>query len=284
MKTTKDFLQMKENGEKITMITAYDYPSAKLSEKAGVDLILVGDSLGMVQLGYESTVFVTMDDMVVHTKAVKRGAKNTFIVADMPFATYHTSDETALKNALRLYQEAGAHGVKVEGPDVMDKIQLFTKTGIPVVAHLGLTPQQIGILGTYKVQGKEWEEAQKLIEDAKKCEENGAFALVLECVPRQLTKKIAKELSIPVIGIGAGVDADGQVLVYHDLIGYGVDRLAKFVKPYGNVQVEIISAIEQYIKDVKSTRFPEERHTYTMKDEIVDRLYGRGTNENNSFD
>ncbi|WAA10579.1 3-methyl-2-oxobutanoate hydroxymethyltransferase [Fervidibacillus albus] len=275
MKTTKDFLQMKRSGEKITMITTYDYPSAKLSEKAGVDMILVGDSLGMVQLGYTSTVYVTMDDMVIHTKAVKRGAPNTFIVADMPFATYHGSNESALRQALRLYQEAGAHAVKVEGPDVMEKIQLFTETGIPVVAHLGLTPQQIGILGAYKVQGKEWTEAQKLIEDAKNCEKSGAFSLVLECVPRQLTKWIANELSIPVIGIGAGVDADGQVLVYHDLIGYGVDRLAKFVKPYGNVQGEIVKAIKTYVQDVKSVQFPEERHTYTMKEEVIDQLYGR---------
>lgn len=276
MKTTMEFIEMKRNGEKITMITAYDYPSAKISEQAGVDMILVGDSLGMVQLGYESTVYVTIDDMVHHTKAVKRGARNTFIVADMPFATYHASDETSLQNAVRLYQ-AGAHAVKVEGAgEVLAKIRLFTKSGIPVVAHLGLTPQSVGVLGGYKVQGKEWEEAQKLMDDAEKCEESGAFALVLECVPRQLTKRIAEQLNIPVIGIGAGRDADGQVLVYHDLIGYGVDRLAKFVKPYANVQAEILRAIGQYAEEVKTGQFPEEKHTYTMKDETIERLYGRG--------
>lgn len=275
MKTTKDFLKMKKEKEKIVMLTAYDYPSAKLAEQSGVDILLVGDSLGMVVLGFESTVQVTMDDMVHHTKAVKRGAKNTFIVSDMPFCSYHASKEETIKNAARLIQEGGAHAVKLEGADeVLSSIRLLTRAGIPVVAHLGLTPQSVGVLGGYKVQGKNLEEAKKLIEDAKKCEEMGAFMLVLECVPASLSALIAEELTIPVIGIGAGKDVDGQVLVYHDLIGYGVDRVAKFVKQYTKVDNDIQQSITQYLKDVKEGAFPEVKHTYSMKEETLQSLYG----------
>src|SRR5690606_3372010 len=275
MKTTKDFLKMKKEKEKIVMLTAYDYPSAKLAEQSGVDILLVGDSLGMVVLGFESTVQVTMDDMVHHTKAVKRGAKNTFIVSDMPFCSYHASKEETIKNAARLIQEGGAHAVKLEGADeVLSSIRLLTRAGIPVVAHLGLTPQSVGVLGGYKVQGKNLEEAKKLIEDAKKCEEMGAFMLVLECVPASLSALIAEELTIPVIGIGAGKDVDGQVLVYHDLIGYGVDRVAKFVKQYTKVDNDIQQSITQYLKDVKEGAFPEVKHTYSMKEETFQSLYG----------
>lgn len=275
MKTTKDFLKMKREKEKIVMLTAYDYPSAKLAEQCGVDILLVGDSLGMVVLGFESTVQVTMDDMVHHTKAVKRGAKNTFIVSDMPFCSYHASKEETIKNAARLIQEGGAHAVKLEGADeVLSSIRLLTRAGIPVVAHLGLTPQSVGVLGGYKVQGKNLEEAKKLIEDAKKCEEMGAFMLVLECVPASLSALIAEELTIPVIGIGAGKDVDGQVLVYHDLIGYGVDRVAKFVKQYTKVDNDIQQSITQYLKDVKEGAFPEVKHTYSMKEETLQSLYG----------
>ncbi len=275
MKTTKDFLKMKREKEKIVMLTAYDYPSAKLAEQSGVDILLVGDSLGMVVLGFESTVQVTMDDMVHHTKAVKRGAKNTFIVSDMPFCSYHASKEETIKNAARLIQEGGAHAVKLEGADeVLSSIRLLTRAGIPVVAHLGLTPQSVGVLGGYKVQGKNLEEAKKLIEDAKKCEEMGAFMLVLECVPASLSALIAEELTIPVIGIGAGKDVDGQVLVYHDLIGYGVDRVAKFVKQYTKVDNDIQQSITQYLKDVKEGAFPEVKHTYSMKEETLQSLYG----------
>lgn len=275
MKTTKDFLKMKREKEKIVMLTAYDYPSAKLAEQSGVDILLVGDSLGMVVLGFESTVQVTMDDMVHHTKAVKRGAKNTFIVSDMPFCSYHASKEETIKNAARLIQEGGAHAVKLEGADeVLSSIRLLTRAGIPVVAHLGLTPQSVGVLGGYKVQGKNLEEAKKLIEDAKKCEEMGAFMLVLECVPASLSTLIAEELTIPVIGIGAGKDVDGQVLVYHDLIGYGVDRVAKFVKQYTKVDNDIQQSITQYLKDVKEGAFPEVKHTYSMKEETLQSLYG----------
>ncbi|GHH98209.1 3-methyl-2-oxobutanoate hydroxymethyltransferase [Neobacillus kokaensis] len=275
MKQTTDFLKMKEVNEKIVMLTAYDYPSAKQAEQGGVDVILVGDSLGMVVLGYDSTVSVTLDDMIHHAKAVKRGAKDTFIVVDMPFLTYHLSVKDTLINAGRLIQETGAHAVKLEGADeVIEKIAAITKAGIPVCAHLGLTPQSVGVLGGYKVQGKDAQAAKKLIEDAKKCEEAGAFAIVLECVPKQLAKEVSKSVSIPIIGIGAGIEVDGQVLVYHDILGYGVERVPKFVKQYHSVNPFMIESIQAYASDVKNKQFPQEKHTFTMKEEELKVLYG----------
>lgn len=276
MKQTTDFYQMKERNEKITMITAYDYPSAKLAEQAGIDMILVGDSLGMVMLGYDSTIQVTLDDMIHHTKAVKRGAIDTFIVADLPFATYHSSREETVRNAAKLMQEGGAHAVKLEGAEdiILEHIEALKVAGIPVVAHIGLTPQSVAVIGGYKVQGKSVEAAKKLIEEAKKCEKAGAFAIVLECVPRQLAEEITKQLTIPVIGIGAGPNCDGQVLVYHDLLGYGVERLPKFVKQYVNIQEDIVSGIQAYINEVKTGVFPDEKTSYTMKDGVLESLYG----------
>ncbi|MDM5192890.1 3-methyl-2-oxobutanoate hydroxymethyltransferase [Bacillus hominis] len=275
MKTKTDFLKMKEQGEPITMLTAYDYPSAKLAEEAKVDMILVGDSLGMVVLGYDSTVPVTVEDMIHHTKAVRRGAKETFIVTDMPFMSYHVSLQDTMVNARRIVQESGAHALKVEGAgEVISTIHYLTNAGIPVVAHLGLTPQSVGVLGGYKVQGKDAESAKKLIEDAKKCEEAGAIALVLECVPMQLAELISEQLTIPTIGIGAGKKVDGQVLVYHDLISYGVNRVPKFVKQYTSVQEEIVRGISQYVTEVKTGQFPEEKHSFTMKEEECLALYG----------
>ncbi|MFB7140876.1 MULTISPECIES: 3-methyl-2-oxobutanoate hydroxymethyltransferase [unclassified Bacillus (in: firmicutes)] len=276
MKTTKDFLKMKENNEPIVMITAYDYPSALLSEASEVDMILVGDSLGNVVLGYDSTIKVTVNDMIHHSKAVKRGAKNTFIVTDMPFMSYHFSKEEALRSACRIMQEGDAHAVKLEGADdnVLEVIKALTIAGVPVVAHLGLTPQSVGVLGGYKVQARDSESAMKLFNDAKKCEEAGAFAIVLECVPKQIAKDITKDLSIPTIGIGAGVDTDGQVLVYHDLITYGVGRVAKFVKQYANVSETIENAIASYVQEVKSRQFPDTKHSFTMKEEQLKALYG----------
>ncbi|MGG0152913.1 3-methyl-2-oxobutanoate hydroxymethyltransferase [Bacillus mycoides] len=275
MKTKTDFLKMKEQGEPITMLTAYDYPSAKLAEEAKVDMILVGDSLGMVVLGYDSTVPVTVEDMIHHTKAVRRGAKETFIVTDMPFMSYHVSSQDTMINARRIVQESGAHALKVEGAgEVISTIHYLTNAGIPVVAHLGLTPQSVGVLGGYKVQGKDAESAKKLIEDAKKCEEAGAIALVLECVPMQLAELISEHLTIPTIGIGAGQKVDGQVLVYHDLISYGVNRVPKFVKQYTSVQEEIVRGISQYVTEVKTGQFPEEKHSFTMKEEECLALYG----------
>jgi len=278
MKQTTDFLKMKQNNEKIVMLTAYDYPSAKHAEQAGVDMILVGDSLGMVVLGYESTIPVTVDDMIHHTKAVKRGAKQTYIVTDMPFMSYHISKEVTQTNAARIIQEGGAHAVKVEGADqILGVISDLTNAGVPVVSHLGLTPQAVGVLGGYKVQGKDAEGARKLLEDAKKCEEAGAIALVIECVPRQLAAIINEHVNIPVIGIGAGNKTDGQVLVYHDVISYGVDRVPKFVKQFTSVDTQIQDGLKKYVASVKTNSFPAEEHTFTMKDSEIVALYGGNT-------
>ncbi|MED1541383.1 3-methyl-2-oxobutanoate hydroxymethyltransferase [Bacillus inaquosorum] len=275
MKTKLDFLKMKESEEPIVMMTAYDYPAAKLAEQAGVDMILVGDSLGMVVLGLDSTVGVTVADMIHHTKAVKRGAPNTFIVTDMPFMSYHLSKEDTLKNAAAIVQESGADALKLEGGEgVFESIRALTLGGIPVVSHLGLTPQSVGVLGGYKVQGKDEQSAKKLIEDSIKCEEVGAMMLVLECVPAELTAKIAEMLSIPVIGIGAGVKADGQVLVYHDIIGHGVERTPKFVKQYTRIDETIETAISGYVHDVRHRAFPEQKHSFQMNQTVLDGLYG----------
>ncbi|MGE7764777.1 3-methyl-2-oxobutanoate hydroxymethyltransferase [Peribacillus sp. NPDC096540] len=275
MKLSGDFLKMKQNQEKIVMLTAYDYPSAKLAEQSGVDMILVGDSLGMVVLGYDSTIPVTVNDMIHHTKAVKRGAPDTFVVTDMPFMSYHLSLDETLKNAARIMQEGHADAVKVEGADdVVEKIAALTKAGIPVIAHLGLTPQSVGVLGGYKVQGKDAEAAAQLVEDAKKCEAAGAIAIVFECVPYQVGELVTQNLAIPTIGIGAGAETDGQVLVYHDVISYGVDRVAKFVKVYGNANELIRNSITSYVNEVKTKDFPTKEHTFTMKEEQLTALYG----------
>ncbi|TGE34499.1 3-methyl-2-oxobutanoate hydroxymethyltransferase [Desulfosporosinus sp. Sb-LF] len=275
MKSTKDFMEMKNQKEKIVMVTAYDYPSAKLAEQADVDMILVGDSLGNVVLGYDSTIYVTMEDMTHHAKAVKRGACNTFIVVDMPFMSYHLSVRDTLLNGARLIQETGAHAVKVEGADgVLLHIEALVKAGIPVVSHLGLTPQSVGVLGGFKVQGKDAEAARKMVEDAKRCQDAGAFAVVLECVPKQLAVEISSFLSIPTIGIGAGVHTDGQVLVYHDILTYGVERVSKFVKPYANVNKQIIDGLQAYVNEVRNKLFPDDQHSFTMKEEELKTLYG----------
>ncbi|EAF3600933.1 3-methyl-2-oxobutanoate hydroxymethyltransferase [Listeria monocytogenes] len=276
MKRPVDFFAMKENGEKITMITAYDYPSAKNVEQAEADMILVGDSLGMVVLGYDSTVPVTMDDMIHHTKAVKRGAPDTFVVTDMPFMTYHGSVDETIQNARKIIQESGAHAVKLEGGgEVVNKIARLTEAGAPVVAHLGLTPQSVGLTGSYKVRAKSAQEAQELMDNALAVEAAGAIALVLEAIPRQLAEKVSKALSIPTIGIGAGVETDGQVLVYHDIIGYGISRRAKFVKAYADIDERIEPALASYVKEVKAATFPEVKHSFTMAEEDLKGLYGR---------
>ncbi|MEK4485398.1 3-methyl-2-oxobutanoate hydroxymethyltransferase [Psychrobacillus sp. FSL H8-0484] len=282
MKTTSNFLNMKKNNEKITMMTAYDFPTAKFAEDAEIDMVLVGDSVGMVVLGYDSTVLVTMEDMIHHGKAARRGAPNTFLVVDMPFGTYHGSVDQSLANAVRIMQQTGAQSVKLEGADdVLPVIEKLTSAGIPVVAHLGLLPQSAGVLGGYKVQGKTTEAAEKLIEDAKKCEQAGACALVLECIPYQLTEKISEALTIPTIGIGAGATADGQVLVFHDMVKYGTHHIPKFVKEFANVGVPIIDGIKQYVEEVKSGVFPALEHSFTMKEEQLNQLYG-GNHANSS--
>ncbi|MGE7091851.1 3-methyl-2-oxobutanoate hydroxymethyltransferase [Lysinibacillus sp. NPDC048646] len=275
MKTTSDFLKMKAAGEKIVMLTAYDYPAATFAEQADVDMILVGDSLGMVVLGYDSTMPVTVADMVHHAKAVRRGAKDTFVVVDMPFGSYHGDCNDALKTAVSMMQETGADALKVEGAgDVLAVIAKLTAAGIPVVAHLGLLPQSAGVLGGYKVQGKTAEQAAKLLEDAKKCEAAGACAVVLECIPHQVTEMVSASLIIPTIGIGAGVEADGQVLVFHDMLSYGSHHVPKFVERFADMGSEASRGIAGYVDAVKAGTFPAPKHFFTMKEEALDQLYG----------
>ncbi len=275
MKTTSDFLKMKQQGEKIVMMTAYDYPAAKFAEEAGVEMILVGDSLGMVVLGYDSTMRVTVDDMIHHGKAVRRGAKDSFVIVDMPFGSYHGDPNETLKTAVRMLQDTNANALKLEGAgEVVDVIRKLTNAGIPVVAHLGLLPQSAGVLGGYKVQGKTAEQAAQLIEDAKAVEEAGACAVVLECIPHQLTQLVSNVLTVPTIGIGAGVEADGQVLVYHDLLRFGNHHMPKFVETFAQVGPEIEKGVMGYVNAVKAQTFPAPQHTFTMKEEELTSLYG----------
>ncbi len=261
--TTAVIRDMKRKGEKISMLTAYDYPTAQIVDEAGVDIILIGDSLGMVVLGYDSTLPVTMEDMIHHTKAVSRAVKHALVVADMPFMSYHVSVEDALYNAGRFLQEAGAHGVKLEGGrEVAEITRRITAAGIPVMAHLGLTPQSVHQFGGYKVQGKEERAAKRILEDAKILEEAGAFSLVLECVPATLAKEVTQSISIATIGIGAGVDCDGQVLVLHDMLGMFEKFIPKFVKTYAALNVQMKEAVNLYIDEVKKGIFPEKKHSF----------------------
>ncbi len=266
MKTVLDFQKMKQNKEKIVMLTAYDAPSAKYAEKNGIDMILVGDSLGMVVLGYDSTIPVTLNDMLHHTKAVRRGAKNTFVVVDLPFMTYHGEISDTLKAARMMMQEGGANAIKLEGAGfITEHISRLTAAGVPVISHLGLTPQSVGVLGGYKVQGKTQEAAKQLLEDAKAVEAAGACMLLLECIPAELAQKISETLTIPTIGIGAGANCDAQVLVYHDLLNYGnAEYVAKFVKQFTDITPHIDAAIQAYVKEVKNGSFPTEQHAYKM--------------------
>jgi len=275
MKTKLTFQKMKQENDPIVMITAYDYPTAKHVEAAGVDMILVGDSLGMVVLGYDSTVPVTVDEMIHHGKAVRRGAPNTHITLDMPFMSYHVSAEQTMSNAMRMMQESGSDALKVEGADeVVDTIKKLTKAGIPVVAHLGLTPQSVGVLGGYRVQGKDEASAAKLVADAKAVAEVGAIALVLECVPEQLATFITKTIKIPTIGIGAGVHTDGQVLVVNDMTGYNGGRVPSFVKQYENLADVVASCVKDYQAEVKARAFPTASQSFQLKDEQLLTMYG----------
>lgn len=268
LKTLNHIQQMKRDGEKISMVTAYDYPSAKQVEAANIDMILVGDSLGMTVLGYDSTVDVTLEDMLHHSRAVRRGAPDTFVVVDMPFGSVGIDAKTDIENAIRLYRESRGNALKVEGVHLTDFMTQATQMGIPIVAHLGLTPQSVGVLG-YKMQGTTKEAAQQLIEDAQAVERAGAIALVLEAIPSDLAQVISEKLTIPVIGIGAGKGTDGQVLVYHDMLNYGVDRHAKFVKQYCDLSIGI-AALEKYNEEVKTGVFPSEAYTY--KKQIMDEV------------
>ena len=277
--TTTSLAAQKQSGDKITMLTAYDYSTAKLIDESGINCILVGDSLGMVMLGYDSTLPVTMDDMLHHTKAVARGAKNSMVIADMPFMSYQTSVYDAVKNAGRLIQEGGAAAVKLEGgAAVCDRIEAIVKASIPVVAHLGLTPQSINAFGGFKVQGKDEQRAKELIEDAKKIEAAGAFMVVLECVPAKLAEIISREISIPTIGIGAGSGCDGQVLVYQDMLGLFSDFTPKFVKKFANIGDAMKVAFKDYIDEVKNGTFPAEEHSFKISDDVIDKLYYGGNN------
>lgn len=273
-KTVSTLQQAKENGQKITMLTAYDYSTAKLMDEAGIDMILVGDSLGNVILGYEDTISVTMEDMIHHGAAVSRGVKETMVVVDMPFMSYQISVEEAVTNAGRLMKEGRANAVKLEGgKSVCPQIKAITQAGIPVVAHLGLTPQSINALGGYKVQGKSEDAAKKLLEDALAVQEAGAFALVLECVPSKLASLITKKLTIPTIGIGAGNECDGQVLVYQDMLGMFSDYVPKFVKQFAQVGEIMKKAFSDYKEEVASGAFPAEKNSYKIDDEVIDKLY-----------
>lgn len=272
--TVFTFREQKAKGEKISMLTAYDYSTAKLMDEAGINGILVGDSLGMVVLGYEDTLPVTMEDMIHHTAAVCRGAKNTLVVGDMPFMSYQVSVEEAVYNAGRLMKEGRCQAVKLEGgASVCPQIRAITNASIPVMAHIGLTPQSINAFGGFKVQGKSEEAAKKLLEDAKAVEEAGAFAVVLECVPAKLAELISKYISIPTIGIGAGAGCDGQILVYQDMLGLFSDFTPKFVKKYAKVGEMMTQAFRDYIADVQEGSFPAPEHTFAISEGIIKKLY-----------
>src|SRR3712207_354806 len=271
--TVLTFKDAKKNGEKLTMLTAYDYTTARLFDEAGVNSILVGDSLGMVMLGYEDTLSVTMEDMIHHTRAVSRGVKNAMVIGDMPFLSYNTGVRDAVINAGRLMSEGRADCVKLEGgKEIVDVIKAITDAKIPVCAHIGLTPQAINAFGGFKVQGKDLESARVIIEDAVAVQEAGAFAVVLECVPAPLAAKISEILDIPTIGIGAGPECDGQVLVYQDMLGLYKDFTPKFVKRFADVGVQMEAGVKAYIGAVQEGTFPEESHSFKMSEDVVKEL------------
>lgn len=274
MKTTVATLKkMKEENNKITMLTCYDYSTAKLMDAVGVEILLVGDSLGNTMLGYENTLPVTMEDMLAHTAAVSRGAKNALILGDMPFLSYQTSVYDAVMNAGRFMKEAGANAVKLEGgARVCPQIRAIVDADIPVCAHIGLTPQSVNAFGGFKVQGKSIEAARTLIEDAKRVEEAGACMVVLEGIPAKLAEIITDTVSIPTIGIGAGAGCDGQVLVYQDMLGMFTDYVPKFVKQFANVGEVMSQAFADYMQEVKAGTFPAQEHTYKISDDVIEAL------------
>jgi 3-methyl-2-oxobutanoate hydroxymethyltransferase len=271
--TIAELLQKKADGQKITMMTAYDYPTANLVDQSGIDTILVGDSLGMVMLGYESTVPVTMDEMIHHCKAVSRGVNSSFIIGDMPFMSYQVNTEQAVENAGRFIKEAACDSVKLEGgSEMVSIVKAIVKAGIPVCAHIGLTPQTATMLSGFRVQGKDAESAKQLIKSAKDLEDAGAFMIVFECIPDFLAARITRELSIPTIGIGAGKDCDGQVLVYHDLVGLFERFTPKFVKQYINLSPKIKEALIQFKTEVEEGTFPGPEHSFVMNKEEAEKI------------
>ncbi len=261
--TTKSLVEMKQNGEKISMLTAYDYTMAKIVDAAGIDVILVGDSASNVMAGHETTLPITLDQMIYHASSVVRAAERALVVVDLPFGTYQSDPKEALRSAIRVMKESGGHAVKLEGgKEIKESIKRILQAGIPVMGHLGLTPQSIYKFGTYTVRAKEEEEAEKLIEDAKTLEKLGCFAVVLEKIPAKLAKKVAESISIPVIGIGAGNGVDGQVLVVHDMLGMTHEFHPRFLRRYMNLYEDMSTAISQYVDDVKSVDFPNENEQY----------------------
>ena len=275
MKNTVVTLQTKkERGERFAMVTCYDFTSAKIVEAAGIETVLVGDSLGNVMLGYENTLSVTMEDMIHHSRAVARGLKDTLLVVDMPFMSYQGSAYDAVMNAGRLVKEGFAQVVKLEGgAEIADRIRAITRAGIPVCAHIGLTPQAVNAFGGYKVQGKDETTARKFLEDARAAEEAGASMVVFECVPSPLAERATKALRIPTIGIGAGGRCDGQVLVMQDLLGLNRGFVPKFVKPYASLGDEMQAALEAYAAEVRSGEFPDSAHEYALSADVLERLY-----------
>lgn len=261
--TTETLRKLKFDKERITMLTAYDYTTAKMVDAGGVDSILVGDSAANVMAGHETTLPITLDQMIYHTQCVVRGVERALVVADLPFGTYQSNPDKALDSAVRMMKEGGAHAIKIEGgEEIADSIRKIVNAGIPVMAHLGLTPQSIYQFGTYKVRAKEQEEADRLLKDAKLVEELGCFALVLEKIPADLASKVSQSLSIPTIGIGAGPGCDGQVLVYHDMVGMNQGFSPKFLRRYLDLYNEISGAVSKYVSDVKSGDFPNENESY----------------------
>ncbi|MGD9569857.1 MAG: 3-methyl-2-oxobutanoate hydroxymethyltransferase [Sedimentibacter sp.] len=270
-KTILNFYEMKEKGEKVSWVTAYDFPMASFAEQAGVDMILVGDSLGMVVLGYDGTIPVTMDDCISHCQAVRRGSPNTFVIGDMPFGSYQVSDENAVFNACRFLKEADVDAIKLEGGRrVVSKIKAISDAGIVVFGHIGLTPQSSGQLGGFKAQGRTIESARELIKDAMQVEQAGAKALLLEAVPPEVTEFIRNKLTIPVYSIGAGLPCDGQLVICGDMLGLFQAFTPKFVKKYADVATIITNAFKEYVEDVKNEKFPEDKHVYHIKDSIED--------------
>ena len=271
--TITSFKIAKEKGERITMLTAYDYTTACLLEEAGVDSLLVGDSLGMVMLGYDNTLQVTMDDMIHHTKAVARGRRRALLIGDMPFLSYHVSTKEAVRNAGRFVQEGNAQAVKLEGgEDVLDKIRAIIKAQIPVLGHLGLTPQSVNAMGGFKLQGKDIETARRILDDALLLQDAGVFGIVLECVPAGLARIITEKLEIPTIGIGAGVHCDGQVLVIQDLLGMFRQMRPKFVKTYAQGGDATVAAVQQYTQEVRSGGFPGQEHSFAIDEAVLAKL------------
>ena len=273
--TPVDIQAMKKEGKKITMLTAYDYPLALLEDRAGIDIILVGDSVAMTVLGYENTLPVTMDEMIHHTKAVVRGAKHPLIIGDMPFMSYNTSEREAILNAGRFMKEGGADAVKLEGgASVKEIVRAIVKGGIPVMGHIGLTPQTISMLGGFKVQGKDAQAAQKIIDDALFLEDAGAFSVLLEAVPAPIAKMVTERLRVPTIGIGAGIHCDGQVLVVHDMLGLFDRFTPKFAKKYVNLSELILKALESYGEEVRKGEFPTDQHSFHIDEKELSKIKG----------